>query len=128
MTQEAQAHAEEDKKRRHLIDLKNQADQLIYGTENTLKEHGDKVPAEERSKVESAINNLREVLKQDSAEAIQKAMENLGSASQTLGKIMYEQATKQHAASAGAAQGEPQAGEKKKGDDDVIDAEFEVKE
>ena len=69
MKQEAEAHAAEDKKRREVIDLKNQADQLVYPMEKTLKEHGDKVPAEIRGNIESAINNLKEALKGDDATA-----------------------------------------------------------
>jgi molecular chaperone DnaK len=126
MTTEAQAHAEEDHRRRELIDLKNQADQLIYTTGNMLKEHGEKVPADERGKVEAAVNNLKETIKQDDAEAIRRAMENLSTASQTLGKIMYEQAAKQHG-SAAPGQAESEGPKKKGGDDDVIDAEYEVK-
>ena len=130
MTKEAEQHAEDDKKRRELIDLKNQADQLIYSTENVLKEHGDKVPAEERSNVESAINNLREAIKQESTDAISKAMEGVATASQAIGKIMYEQVAKEQAQKASQEAGqETDPGEpKKKPDDDVIDAEYEVKE
>ena len=131
MVKDAEAHAEEDKKRRELVDLKNQADQLIFQTENTMKEHGEKIPAEERGNVESAINNLKEVVKNDDLEAIKKAMETVATASQTLGKIIYEEAAKQQAAAGGAAPGADaaagQAGADK-GDDDVVDAEFEVKE
>ena len=130
MTREAGEHAEDDKKRREVVDLKNQADQLVYATENTLKEHAEKVPAEERSSIESAINNLKEVLKGEDAEAIKRAMEGVTTASQVIGKIMYEQAATQQTAEAGAP-GEappPPADDGKKGDDDVIDAEFEVKE
>ena len=131
MTKAAEQHAEEDKKRREVIDMKNQADQMVYATENTLKEHGEKIPAEERAKVESAINNLKEAIKGEDLDAIKKAMENVSTASQTLGKIMYEQAAQQQAAGAGAP-GESEAAsakeDKKKGDDDVIDAEYEVKE
>ena len=132
MTKEAEEHAETDKKRREVIDLKNQADQLLYSTESLLKEHGEKVPADERGNVESALNNLKEAIKQDDAEAIRRAMENVTTASQALGKIMYEQAAQRQGAAgsqdeAGAA---PESGgpEEKKGDDDVIDADFEVKE
>ena len=130
MTREAGEHAEDDKKRREVVDLKNQADQLVYATENTLKEHAEKVPAEERSSIESAINNLKEVLKGDDAEAIKRAMEGVTTASQVIGKIMYEQAATQQTAEAGAPGEAPQppADDGKKGDDDVIDAEFEVKE
>ncbi len=134
MSKDAEQHAEDDKKRRELVDLKNQADQLVYATENVLKEHGEKVPAEERSNIESALNNLKEAAKQDDAEALKRAMENVSTASQTLGKIMYEKVAQQQAAAGQAAPGEPtpdkpstEKDEKKK-DDDVIDAEFEVKD
>ena len=131
MTKEAEQHAEEDRKRRALIDLRNQADQLVYGAEKALKEHGEKVPAQERSNVESSINNLREVMKQDDAEAIKKAMENVSTASQAIGKIMYEAAAKAQQAQAGKPGAPGDAGVGKapdKSDDDVIDAEYEVKE
>ena len=67
MTRDAEAHAEEDKKRREVVDLKNQADQLVYSTEKTLKEHGEKVSAETRGKIESAVNNLKEAVKGEDA-------------------------------------------------------------
>ena len=128
MTKDAEQYADQDKKRRELVDLKNQADQLIYSTENTLKEHGEKIPADERSNVESAVNNLREVLKQDDAQALTKAMENVASASQTIGKIMYEQAAQTQTQQAPAPGDAPSDAGEKKGDDDVIDAEYEVKD
>ncbi|MBA7643278.1 Chaperone protein DnaK [subsurface metagenome] len=134
MSAEAEAHSEEDKKKREVVDLKNQADQLIYSTEKTLKEHGDKVSAETRGKIESAVNNLKEAIKGDNADAIRKAIENLGTAGQELGKVLYEEAAKKQAASAPSgdesAKGEPPPeGEvKRKGGDDVIDAEFEAKD
>ncbi|MHC4326006.1 MAG: molecular chaperone DnaK, partial [Planctomycetota bacterium] len=134
MTKEAESHAEEDKKKREVVDLKNQADQLIYSTEKTLKEHGDKVSAETRGNIESAVNNLKEAIKGEDADAIKKAIENLGTAGQELGKVLYEEAAKKQAASAPAGdasqapppppEGEPQ----RKKPDDVIDAEFEVKD
>jgi molecular chaperone DnaK len=133
MQADAEEHAEEDKKRRELIDLKNQADQLVYSTENTLKEHGDKVPTEERGNIETALNAAKEAIKLDDAEAITKTMEGLSTASQALGKIMYEQAA-QKAQAAGedaeAASDDASAPDEdnKKKRDDVIDAEFEVKE
>ncbi|MBN1763847.1 MAG: molecular chaperone DnaK [Sedimentisphaerales bacterium] len=130
MTEDAKQHAEDDKKRREMVDLKNQADQLIYGTENVLKEHGDKVPAGERSNVESAINNLKETMKQNDTEAIRRAMENVQTSSQAIGKIMYEKVAQQQQTTH-AAQGAPAdeaAEDQKKDDDDVIDAEFEVKD
>ena len=97
MTKDAEAHSEEDKKKREVIDLKNQADQLIYSTEKTLREHGDKVSAETRGKIESAVNNLKDVVKGDNADAIKKAVEYLGTAGQELGKVLYEEAAKKQA-------------------------------
>ena len=82
------------------MDLKNQADQLVYTTEKTLREHGDKVSGSVRSKIEAAVNNLREVLKGDDANAIRRAIDNLGDASGELGKALYEEAAKKQAASA----------------------------
>ncbi len=133
MTKEAESHAAEDKKKREVVDLKNQADQLIYSTEKTLKEHGDKVSAETRGKIESAVNNLKETVKGEDADAIKKAIENLGTAGQELGKVLYEEAAKKQAASAapgGTEQPPPPEGEVKRkgGGDDVIDAEFEAKD
>ncbi|MCK6485843.1 MAG: molecular chaperone DnaK [Phycisphaerae bacterium] len=133
MKREAEQYAEDDRKKRELVDLRNRADHLMYQTEHTLKEHGDKVPAEERGKVEAALNGLKEALKNDDAKPIERAMENLATASQSIGKIMYEEAAKRAASSAGAktSKDEPVgAGAKSSGkkDDDVIDAEFEVKE
>ncbi|OWY72736.1 molecular chaperone DnaK [cyanobacterium TDX16] len=132
MRKEAESHAEEDKKKRELIDARNQADQIVYQTEKTLKEHGEKVPAGERSKVEGAVSNLKDVIKNDDAGAIKRAIENVMSASQELGKIIYEEAAKASAAAGsasaggeGAAPGAASGSAKK--EDDVIDAEFEVK-
>jgi molecular chaperone DnaK len=133
MTKEAESHAEEDKKKREVVDLKNQADQLIYSTEKTLKEHGDKVSAETRGNIENAVNNLKEAIKGENADAIKKAIDNLGAAGQELGKVLYEEAAKKQAASASAGQASqapPPGGEevRRKKPDDVIDAEFEAKD
>ena len=136
MAKDAEAHAAEDKKRREVVDLKNQADQLIYSTGKTLKEHGEKVSAEVRGNIENALNGLKEAVKGDDGEAIKRAMEKLGEVSQELGKILYEEAAKKQAAAGGGKPGaenaapaeEPAEGEvRRKGGDDVIDAEFEAK-
>ncbi len=134
MTKDAESHAEEDKKKRQVVDLKNQADQLVYQTERTLKEHGDKVSAQTRGNIESAVNNLKEAVKGDSADAIKKAIEKLNEAGQELGKTLYEEAAKKQAASAqpgepvGQSAPPPEGEVKRKGGDDVIDAEFEAKD
>ena len=134
MRREAEEHAAEDENRRKVVDLKNQADSMIYQTEKTLKEHGEKVPADERGKVETALNQLKEAAAGDDADAIQKSLENLATASQAIGKIMYEEAAKQAGAEAGApgadaadTGAEQPAGATAGKDDDVIDAEFEEK-
>jgi len=132
MTKEAESHAAEDKKKREVVDLKNQADQVIYSTEKTLKEHGEKVSGETRGKIENAVNNLKETIKGEDANAIKRAIENLGTASQELGKTLYEEAAKKRASStsAGPSAQEPPEQEqvKRKTPDDVIDAEFEAKD
>ncbi len=137
MTLDAESHAEEDKKRREVIDLKNQADQMVYATEKTLKEHGEKVSGQTRSNIESAVNNLKETVKGEDADAIKKAIENLNAVSQELGKVLYEEAAKKQAQQApGPDQAtqqappadQPQPEQQKPGDDDVIDAEFEAKD
>jgi len=136
MQKDAESHAEEDKKRREVVDLKNQADQMVYSTEKTLKEHGDKVSADTRGNIENAMNNLKETLKGDDGDAIKKALENLSTTAQELGKILYEEAAKKQATEAppaGDSQPGPEDGSKdggtaRKGGDDVIDAEFEAKD
>lgn len=137
MQKDAESHAAEDKKRREVVDLKNQADQLVYSTEKTLKDHGAKVSADTRGKIESAVNNLKEAAKGEDGDAIKKAMENLSTTAQELGKILYEEAAKKQAATGQAAPESPKPSEpgaaegevhRKGGGDDVIDAEFEAKD
>jgi len=140
MTKDAESHAEDDKKRREVVDLKNQADQLVYSTEKTLKEHGEKVSAEIRGNIESALNNLKEAAKGEDGDAIKKATENLATVSQELGKVLYEEAAKKQAAAGeptpDTAQGTPTTDQspppegkvRRKDDKDVIDAEFEAKD
>ncbi len=132
MAKEAESHAAEDKKRRQVVEMKNQADQMIYQTEKQLKEFGDKVPADVRSRIESAMNNLKEAIKGDDGEAIRRALDNFNSEVQLLGKTLYEEAAKRQASSGSAktsgAQTPPAEGEvRRKGSNDVIDAEFEAK-
>ena len=129
MAREAEEHAAEDKARREVVDLKNQADHIIYTTEKTLREHGEKVPAEERGRVEAAINQLRDATKGDDRDSIKRSLDGLMTASQAIGKIMYEQAAKAAgpAAGAGAEPGGAPGGTSQPKDEDVIDAEFEEK-
>ena len=111
-----------------MVDLKNQADQLIYSTEKTLKEHGGKVSGETRGKIESAVNNLKDVAKGEDPAAIRRAIDNLNDATQELGKALYEEAAKKQAATAEQPkQSPPPESEVRRKGDDVIDAEFEAK-
>ena len=124
MVKDAEAHVEEDKKKRELIDLRNQADSTVYQTEKSLKEMGEKVPAEDRSNIEAALNQVKSVKDGDDVEAIKKALESLQQVSHKLAEAMYAENA---AGAAGAADGAaPEAGAT---DDDVVDADFEeVKE
>ncbi|HAW96126.1 MAG: molecular chaperone DnaK [Phycisphaerae bacterium] len=126
MKADAEAHAGEDADKRALVEARNQAEQLVYATRKSLEEHGDKVSAETRSGIESAITNLEDKVKGDDKDAIEAALKQLSDASLELGKAVYE-ATSQEAAAAGA-QGTDDAAAPESDDDDVIDAEFEVKE
>jgi molecular chaperone DnaK len=125
MKRDADAHASEDKKQRELVDLRNQAENTIYQMRKQVEEHGEKVSPEVRGKIESAISNVESKIKGDDAEAIRRALEQLSKETQELGKAVYE-ATSGAAAGAGAGAG--QGGPKGGGDEDVIDAEYEVKE
>jgi molecular chaperone DnaK len=132
MVKEAESHAAEDEAKKKLIDLRNQADQVVYTTEKTLKEHGDKVDAGIRTEIEQAVNRLKDVQKGDDPGVIERALEEVAAKSQKLGEAVYKAAAAAKGAPAGAGTGAggPQAeGEKPKGgkDEDVIDAEYEVK-
>jgi len=129
MASDAEAHASEDKKKRELVDARNSADQLIYSTEKTLKDHDDKVGDAEKNDINAAVEELKKVKDQDDAEAIKTASENLLKASQKIAEVLYKaQAEKQaQEAEAAGADEKPDEGEQKKGDD-VIDADYEVKD
>lgn len=124
MRKDAEAHAEEDKKRRELAEVRNQASNFVYQTEKTLKEHEDKLDDSSKGALKSAIEKVNEAEKGDDAQAIKSAVENLEQAAHALSKHIYEAAN----ASAGSAEGSPPPAEATVPDDDVIDAEFEKKE
>jgi molecular chaperone DnaK len=130
LIKDAELHAEEDKKKRDLVDARNHADALIYSTEKSIKDLGDKVDADTKSKVEAAIEPLKKAMEGDDAEEIKRLSEELTQASHKLAEAMYQQASQEDAqqhAHAGAADHE-EAGSSAP-DDDVVDADFEeVKE
>ncbi|MBE9504437.1 MAG: molecular chaperone DnaK [Proteobacteria bacterium] len=124
MVKDADAHADEDKSRKELVEARNQADTLVYSTEKSLKEYGDKVDDETKKNIEEGLEKVKKAMEGTDTEEIKKSTEELGQASHKLAETMYAEAASQNAE---GAQGESaEAGEKK---DDVVDAEFEeVKE
>jgi molecular chaperone DnaK len=122
MKADAEAHAEEDRRRREVVDLKNRGDGLVSQTRRSLEEHGEKVAPEVRSNIESALSNLESKLKGDEKAAIEAAINELQKVSMQLGKAVYEAEAK---ASAASGADRPDSGS---GNDDVIDAEYEVKD
>ena len=121
MVTDAEAHAADDKKFRELVETRNKADGLVHSAEKALKELGEKVSIEDRSKVESAISDLRTALKGEDREAIDKKAEALAMAS---AGIAQQAASAEAAASAGGG-AQPETGGAAPGRDDVVDAEFE---
>ena len=128
LVNEAEAHAADDKKKQDLISARNQADGLIYGTEKSIKDLGDKLDAALKSDIEGKIASLKTLMEGEDVEAIKKATEELAQASHKLAEQLYSQAQGQQpgADAAGAAGAQPGAGAAggKKADDDVIDADF----
>ncbi|MFF9074288.1 Hsp70 family protein, partial [Streptomyces sp. NPDC014872] len=116
MREEAEQYAEEDHRRREAAEARNQGEQLVYQTEKFLKDNEDKVPADVKTEVETAVNELKEKLKGEDNAEIRTATEKVAAVSQKLGQAMY----------AGAqADGDPQPGaQRAKADDDVVDAEI----
>jgi molecular chaperone DnaK len=130
MVRDAEAHAEEDKRFRELVDTRNKADGLIHAVEKTLKDLGEKVDPSERARVEAAISDLRSALKGDDRNVIEKKTETLAQASANIAQKAYASGPGAGAAEAGpsgagtagagAAGGQPGGGR-----EDVVDAEFE---
>jgi molecular chaperone DnaK len=133
MQRDAETHAEEDKKAKEAIEIKNNADTLAYQCEKQLKDLGDKVPEDKKKSVEESIAKVREAINANDTEAMKKTYEDLQNKFQEISADLYKQA----AASAGSApgaetgerpgpQGEPQPDGARKDQGDVVDAEFEV--
>ncbi|MEB3371136.1 molecular chaperone DnaK [Saccharopolyspora mangrovi] len=126
MVSDAEAHAEEDKKRREEAEARNQAETLVYQTEKVLKENDEKLPEETKTKVKGAIDEVNEALKGEDVDAISSAVEKLATESQALGQALYADAGAAAAGdAAGDAAGEAGAGASSSAkDDDVVDAEI----
>ena len=124
MVKDAESHAEDDKKRKESVDARNQADALVYSTEKSLKEHGEKLAKEDKDKIDGAVKELKDVLSNENAdsEEIKNKVESLNSAAMKLGEMMYKESQEQNA----NAQSEPASKDKNEEKDaDVVDADFE---
>jgi molecular chaperone DnaK len=129
MVKDAEAHADEDKKKRELIEAQNRADQLIYTTEKSLKDYGDKIGAEEKREVEEALDKVREALKTDRLDQINEAVETLTQTSHKLAEEVYKQTAAQQQAQAEEAAAGKKTEEKPgaaEGGEGAVDAEYEV--
>ena len=135
MVDEAKAHAEEDKSKKEAVEIRNQADSMVYSTEKSLKEHGDKLDNKDKDNIQKSIEDLKDVLKDEnaSAESLKNKLDALNTAAMKLGEIMYKE--NQQGAPGDQPKGEdkPEKGTKakdsKEGNEDVVDADFEeVKE
>ncbi len=129
MVNDAESHADEDKKRRELIDTKNQADQMVYGLEKLIRENKDKISEEDTKRIEDEIENTKKAIASDDLEQIKTALETLSQASHKMSEVIYQQAAQEQqqeetgSKEAGKEQAGPQPTESGSSDDDVIDAE-----
>ena len=129
LVREAEAHAEEDKLRKELIEARNHADSLVYSVQKNVKEFGDKVDAAEKTKIEEAITKTKKALEGDDIEAIKKAQDELMTVSHKLAEAMYAKTSGDQGGPGADAGTQQQAGDQQqassKKNDDVVDADFE---
>jgi len=127
MIKDAEAHAEEDRRFRELVEARNQADNLIHATEKSLKELGEKVTDAEKEEIQKAIEELKEAMKGDDKAAIEAKSQRLAEVSAKLAQRLYEQKGQEgaEAGASGAGGGQEAAGGSGGSDSDVVDAEFE---
>ncbi len=127
MVKDAEAHASEDKAKKELIDLRNQADHLLYQTEKQLKEYKDKIPGGDQDEIRRALEELKEAAKTDDSARIKAAIDSHNEIWQKAAKVMYEQASTDEQQAAGQQPGqEQQAPQDGQEDEKVVDAEYEV--
>jgi molecular chaperone DnaK len=122
MVRDAEQHAAEDRRRREEAEARNSADTIVYQTEKLLREQSDKIPADEKEKVEAALNEVKEALAGSDVDRINRTLESLKTASQAMGQRMYEQASQQHNAAGGADSSGTSGGSGS--EDEVVDAEI----
>jgi molecular chaperone DnaK len=122
MRREAELHADEDKKRKEVIEAKNNADNAVYTAEKALREYGDKIPAETRTTVEAEVANVKKAMEGADVETIKRATDQLFQVVQQIGGSMYQQGDPQ--AGAPGPEAGPEQGQRPSGDEDVVDGEF----
>ena len=126
MVKDAEANAEADKKKREEVDVRNQADSLVFQTEKNLKEHGDKISTEDKAKIESDVKDLKEALEKNELEIIKQKTQDLTQSSMKMGEAVYKDQQTDGAGNAeGTEQQKPEGNTESPKDDDVIDADFE---
>jgi len=128
MRKDAESHADEDKKKRQVAELRNQGESMCFQLEKLIKEHKDTLKDSDKAALESAMAKVREAIKGEDADAMKSAIEQLEQASHAFSKTLYESAQAAGAAGAGAAAGAAASADGKKPEEEAIDAEFEVKE
>jgi molecular chaperone DnaK len=131
MVKDAELHAEEDRKKKEEITLRNQADSLIYTVERTMAEFGDKVSESDKDTIRSAIEKLKKSLESGTVDEIRRDIENLNTASHKISEVLYRQAAGAGAAAPDAGEGGPSASAKTGASaksEDVVDAEYEVED
>ena len=119
MVKEAENNKEADKKKRESVDARNQADSLVFSTEKSLKEHGDKISAEEKKAIETGIGDLKKSLEGTDIEDIKKKTQNLVQVSMKVGEAVYKSQQKPEAKADGKKEAKPED------KDNVVDADFE---
>lgn len=124
MRQEAEIHAEEDRKNKELVEVRNYADNTIYAAEKTLKDFGDKVSAELKQQTEQGISRVKEVMTGQDVNVIRQASDELGQTIQKIGGSMYQQEGGQQAGPAGDAGGEGQQPGSSPSGEDVVEGDF----
>ena len=123
LIKDAEMHAEEDKKKRELVEARNMADSLIYSTEKSIKEVGDKIDESTKANINQAIDNLKKAMEGDNIDEIKRLSEELTQASHKMAETMYAKASQEQAQAAGTAGTESEDSSTK--DEDVVDADFE---
>ena len=127
MVKDSEAHREEDRKKKNLIEARNKADQMIYTTEKTLRDYGDKISSDEKKNIEDKIEKVKQAMRSESADEINRSIDELMQASHKIAEEMYKQTAGQQQAYTQEPPKEEKKEEKKdKGKEGAVDADFEV--